>query len=661
MKWMRIITVVGIGALLAAAAAAAPDETAPVTLDLANADVESVVKLAAEVTGRNFVVDPRVKGTVSVISGQPVPRSQLYALITSALRMQGYAVVESDGVTKVLPDAEARMHTPPAANTVRGRGDRLLTQIFQLHSGTATALVPVLKPLLGANSVIAAMPSGNTLLVTDYAENLRRLADIVAALDSNNGPDIEMIPLHHAAAIDVAAQLTRLFDAPGNGAEPGRLVIQADNRSNSLLVRAGSAQRLAQLRSLAEQLDQANGGGGNIHVVHLKNAEATALARTLRAIVGGSAAAPAPAAVPPTTPAAATTGANPASAPLARVAGGAAGPTDQGGFIQADPATNALIITAPEPVYLNLRQVIDQLDRRRTQVFIEALVVEMTNSLADEFGVQWQVGANSAKNGGIIAGTNFSTGGANIFGLAENLYTAKTTGNLGIASGLNIGFFNNPAGIGGLVRGLASDSRANILSTPSLLTLDNEEARIVVGQNVPFLTGQYAQSSSSATATPFQTIERKDVGLTLRVKPQISEGGTVRLQIEHEVSSVQQDTASGPITSKRSIDSTVLVDDGTIVVLGGLMEDSVTKGTEKIPALGDLPVIGNLFRYNTSNRAKTNLMVFLRPRIVRNSAGGERITADRYADLLDGQRGFNRRENVEDGPQLAPAKDHAKP
>jgi len=650
MNWMRIIVVWNLLSLLALAATAAAGESDPVTLDLANADIESVVKLAAEVTGRSFVIDPRVKGTVNVVSGQPIPRNQIYPLITSALRMQGYAVVESNGVTKVLPDADARMHAPPAA-AGQGRGDRLLTQIIQLRNGSAAALVPVLKPLTGANSLIVASPTGNALLVTDYAENLRRLVDIVEALDGGVGPDVQMIPLRHAAAADAASQLARLFESSNTSADPGaRLIIQADGRSNSLLVRTGSAQRMAQVRSLAEQLDQASGSSGNIHVIRLKNAEATTLAKTLRAIVAGTTAGPTAPTVfgqgaPPT-------GTVPSNSSIASgISSESAQGGQSGGLIQADQATNALIITAAEPVYLNLRQVIDLLDLRRTQVYIEALVVELTTNRADEFGIQWQFGTRS-ENNSIVAGTNFSSGGRNIVSLAESVSSAKTTGTLGVATGLNIGFFNSVSGIGGLVRSLASDTRANILSTPSLLTLDNEEARIVVGQNVPFLTGQYAQSSSSATATPFQTIERKDVGLTLRVKPQISEGGTVRLQIQHEVSSVQQDTASGPITSKRSIESTVLVDDGTIVVLGGLMEDSVTKGTDKIPALGDLPLIGSLFRYNTDSRAKTNLMVFLRPRVLRNAEGGEEITAARYSELLAGQRSFNRSEDVEAGPQL---------
>ncbi|HTY99255.1 MAG TPA: type II secretion system secretin GspD, partial [Rhodocyclaceae bacterium] len=529
MNWLRLLA---LGLAATATVAAAAGDNDPVTLDLSNADVDSVVKLAAEITGRSFIVDPRVKGTVSVISGQPVPRSQLYPLITSALRMQGYAVVESNGVTNVLPDAEARTHAPPVGAGKAG-GDRVVTQIFQLHNGSAAALVPVLKPLVGPNSLIAASPGGNAILVTDYAENLKRLAQIVAALDAGNTQDVQMIPLQHAAAADVASQLSRVFEAGGAGNDPAaHVVIQPDSVSNSLLVRAGTAQRLAQIRALAQQLDQASGSSGSIHVVRLKNAEATTLARTLRAIVSGSIANPVQqqAAQGATGQNAVSTVSSGSLPPIARntvTDSGAGGGNQAGGFIQADATTNSLIITASEPVYLNLRQVIDQLDHRRAQVYIEALVVELTASLADEFGIQWQLGANK-NNSGVIAGTNFSSGGNNIFGVLENLSAAKSTGKLGISPGFNIGFFNTASGLGGLIRALASDTRANILSTPSLLTLDNEEARIVIGQNVPFLTGQYVQNSASATATPFQTIERKDVGLTLQVKPQISEGGTVR-------------------------------------------------------------------------------------------------------------------------------------
>jgi general secretion pathway protein D len=646
----------GLGPLVLAAVlatgpvAAAAEEQ--VTVNLVDADLEAVVKLAAELTGRNFVVDPRVKGSINVVSGQPVPRSLVYPLLASALRMHGYALVEAGGVTKVVPEAEARMHAPPTGG--REGGDRLATRLFTLRNGSAMQLVPVLKPLVGANSVINAFPGSNTLVVTDYAENLQRLATIIEALDGADSTELRLVPVRHASAVDLAQQLGRLLDggAPGTPNDGGpRFSVQADSRSNSLLLRADSPARLQKLLALVADLDQPQGETGGIHVVPLKNAEAVALAQTLRAVVSGTALLPAatttlPAMAAATGPGIGAQAAAPGTSVAATTALGTAA-----GFIQADPATNSLIITAPESIYRNLRQVVDLLDRRRAQVFIEALVVEITRDQAEEFGIQWQLGTGTGA-ARIAAGTNFSSGGRNIVGLAENLAKAEATGTLGVPPGLNIGFFNSNSGLAGLLRALAADNRANILSTPNLLTLDNEEARIVIGQNVPFLTGQYAQTGGAVTATPFQTIERKDVGLTLRVKPQISEGGTVRLQLQQEVSSVQDNTLAGPVTNKRAIESTVLVDDGRVVALGGLLEDGVSRGEDKVPGLGDVPGIGRLFRYETSKRAKKNLMVFLRPRIVRDAEATQAVSADRYAELLLGQRRFNTSAGFPGGPEL---------
>lgn len=628
-----------------------------VTINLVNADIESVVKLAAELTGRSFVVDPRVKGQVNVVSGQPVPRSLVYPLLTSALRMHGFAVVESNGVTKIVPETDARMHAPPPQIHGKG-GDRLVTRIFQLRNGSAAQLVPVLKPMVGANNSINAFTSANALVITDYAENINRLAAIIETLEQTDPADVSVIPIRHASAIDLAQHISRLLEghAPKQSGDGGPTSsVQADYRSNSLLLRADSPIMLQKLRTLIDALDQPTASAGNIHVVPLQNAEAAVLAKTLREVVSGS---------------------NPQSNVRSGIAPGLGTPgqgtsaqannqmanfpgqnsqaqtgSNTPGFIQADPATNTLIITAPDAVYRNLRLVIDQLDRRRSQVFIEALVVEITSDRAAEFGIQWQGGGRDGRSG-IIAGTNLSTGTRSIVGLIENIAQASSTGSVNIPPGLNVGFFHDGIGLAGLVRLLASDNRANILSVPNLLTLDNEEARIVIGQNVPFLTGQYAQTGSSVTPTPFQTIERKDVGITLRVKPQISEGGTVRLQLQQEASSVQENTQAGPITSKRSIESTVLVDDGMVIVLGGLMEDSIVKGEDKVPGLGDVPMIGSMFRYETSKRGKKNLMVFLRPSIIRDAASGQRLSSDRYASLVGRQQRFNTEERVDSGPEI---------
>jgi general secretion pathway protein D len=320
---------------------------------------------------------------------------------------------------------------------------------------------------------------------------------------------------------------------------------------------------------------------------------------------------------------------------------GGTGGGSSAGFIQADPTNNALIITASEAVYQNLRRVIDLLDKRRAQVLVEALIAELSSDRASEFGIQWLGAGTAGKGTTVIGGTNFGSGGSNILGLIQNVATAKTTGSLGVSPGFNLGAFSGKDGIGVLARMLETDAKANILSTPSLLTLDNEEARIVIGSNVPFLTGQYAQTGTTATATPFQTYDRKDVGLTLKIRPQISEGGLVRMQIFQEASSIQPGTlsnASGPITNKRSIETAVVVDDGGIIVIGGLIEDSYGMGEDKVPLLGDIPVLGALFRYDTRKRTKTNLMVFLRPKIIRDAAAYQGLTNDRYDYVIGEQQ-----------------------
>ena len=415
-----------------------------------------------------------------------------------------------------------------------------------------------------------------------------------------------------------------------------------DARTNALIVRAANPARMALVRSLVEQLDQPSASGGtaasgNIHVVYLRNADATRLATTLRAALaadrGGAAGAVTTGSV-----STGTTG-TPASAAAGSVAASAA--PSIGGQIQADPATNALIITAPEPQYRQLRAVIDQLDTRRAQVFVESLIAEVSADKAAEFGVQWQgpIGNRGDTNIGLL-GTNFRVGGANIVSLA----TQAASGTVAPSAGLNLGIAHQTNGVyvlGALARFLQGSGDANVLSTPNLLTLDNEEAKIVIGQNVPFVTGQYTNNNTANGAVnPFQTIERRDVGLTLRVKPQISENGTVKLQIYQEVSRLDPASLASPsglITNKRSIESSVLVDDGAIVVLGGLLQDDYGNTQEKVPGLGDIPVLGHLFRAETRSRKKTNLMVFLRPVVVRDGSATEALSMGRYQQMRTDQ------------------------
>ena len=414
-------------------------------------------------------------------------------------------------------------------------------------------------------------------------------------------------------------------------------------RTNSLIIRAANPARLSLVRSLVVQLDQPSATGaraasGNIHVVYLKNADATKLAATLRAAMSaqGSTGLPGninssmnlPSATP--TPTGSTLGQNNATPQVST-----------GGQIQADPATNSLIITAPEPQYRQLRAVIDMLDQRRAQVFVESLIAEVSADKAAQFGVQWMSGTGTGSNTVGLLGTNFGTGNTNLL----NIAAGAAAGTLVAPTGLNVALGqqrNGALALGAVARFLQTDKNSNVLSTPNLLTLDNEEAKIVIGQNVPFITGSFTSAAPGST-NPFTTVERRDVGLTLRVKPQISENGTVKMQIYQEVSSVDQNSTNSPtglITNKRSIESHVLVEDGAIMVLGGLLQDDTNNNQEKVPGLGSMPFFGNLFKSESRRRNKTNLMVFLRPVVVRDGAATEALSRGRYELMRIDQQGF---------------------
>ncbi|MDB5880600.1 MAG: gspD [Ramlibacter sp.] len=647
----------------------------PVTLNFVNADIEAVARTMAAITGRNIVVDPRVKGTINLSTDRPVSPQVAYNQFLSAVRLSGFTVVESGGLLKLVPEADAKLQSGAVSVGRPTAGNQIVTQIFRMNFEPAANLVPILRPLISPNNTINVNPSNNSLVITDYADNLQRIGRIIAALDVSNATDVDVIPLTNALASDLAPVVQRLVDSSGGptsgvaGQPPVqgqsdssfRTTVIPEVRSNTLLVRAANPARLNLVRALIARLDQpgAQSASGNIYVVYLKNAEATRLAVTLRAAMaatatsagtaaGGAAGAAGGGAV--NTPTAATaaagataTGASPqATAPTQQVA-----QPSTGGQIQADPATNALIITAAEPQYRQLRAVIDMLDSRRAQVFVEGLVAEVdTNKLA-QFGVQWQTPLNSTNSGTVgVIGTNFNLGNGSNPSIISLATQNGTLGSVPPAGGINIGTLSKIAGnfvLSSIANFLQSTGDGNVLSTPNLLTLDNEEAKIVVGQNVPFVTGSFTNTgATNGSVNPFQTIERKDVGLTLRVRPQISENGTVRLQIFQEVSSVDPasvNSPSGLTTNKSSIESNVLVDDGAIVVLGGLLKDSYTDSDQKVPGLGDVPVLGNLFKSTQRNRVKTNLMVFLRPVVIRDAAQSDALSLDRY-ELMRGKQGM---------------------
>ncbi len=659
----------------------AAGEKEDITLNFVNADIQSVIKTVGLITGKNFLIDPRVNGTVNIVSANPVSKDLVYPILLSALRLQGFAAIEERGFVKIVPEADAKVNFSVTSDKpLATGGDRIVTQVYPLQYENAAQLLPVLRPLITPNNVIAAYPGNNTLVITDYAENVKRLNKIIQSIDQPNQGEIQSIPLKYASAVDVATMLGRLLpEASQPAAVPGaapRLVLSVDPRSNSLFVRSDNPSYVNRIKALVAGMDTPSAAGGNIRVVYLRNAEATKVAETLRALLGGGQAslgAQLPGTTAPT-PFALTT---PQAVPTAVPAYGTTPTTTAqtpSSSIQAYPATNSLVIIAPENVYNQLRAVIDKLDARRAQVFVEALIVEVSSTKAAEFGVQWQDLSGVNRSGAnIIGGTNFTAGSGGSTG--TNILTASAgIGNGDLSSlggGLNVGVVRGIITIGGkqflnltaLARALENDSAANILSTPNILTLDNEEAKIIVGQNVPFITGSYTTTGTTGSTTnPFQTIERKDVGLTLKVKPTVAEGGSVKLQIFQEVSSVTSDArtfgSADVITNKRSIESTVLVDDGQIIVLGGLVQDNAQRNRSAIPLLGSIPVLGNLFRSETRNRTKTNLMVFLRPYVLRDDAAGAQITGDRYEYILRQQLNAKPPDHLIlpnfDGPRLAP-------
>jgi general secretion pathway protein D len=639
-----------------AANPANPGSTAePVMLNFVNADIDAVVRAIGQYTSRTFVVDPRVKGTLSLVTERPVTREQAYEQLLTALRLQGFTIVQTGSVARVLPEADAKLQggavVSPQASAPRG--DQLVTQVFRLQYESATAMVPILRPLIAPNNTISAYPQNNTLVITDYADNLRRIQRIIESIDTPATSETEIVPVRFGLAMEIATVVNRMLDegarAAGQAIDAGqRVSVLAEPRTNALILRAPSAARMMIAKSLIAKLDQPALTPGNINVVYLRNAEATKIAPLLRAIIssdptfvpqaGGSGLSPSTGA---TTGAGLTTqqptlGAAAPGQPPAASAGGT-GPLS--GMIQADAATNSLIITAPEPLYRNIRQIIDKLDVRRAQVVIESLIAEVSAEKAAEFGIQWQSLGNINDSGtNFIGGTNFGGPGQNILGIAQNVGSAGQGLNIGLVRGVvNIPGIGEVLNLGVLARALETKADANILSTPTIQTLDNEEAKFLVGQNIPLITGSYANTGAGGTAAgvnPFQTFERRDIGLQLRVRPQISEGGVVRLAIYQELSSIQNTLTAaqgGIITNKRSFESMVLVEDGNIVVLGGLIEDKTDNSRQQVPILGNIPIIGELFKYENRKRTKTNLLVFLRPYVVRDEATSSALAMDRYA------------------------------
>ena len=670
------------------------DEGDRVTLDFVNADIGAVIRAIGQFTGRTFIIDPRVKGTLTLVSERPVTRRQAYDELLSALRMQGFTLVESPepgGIARVVLEADAKLQgsrvVAPAA--VAPAGDQVVTQVFRLQYASASNLVPVLRPIIAPNNTITAYPADNSLVITDYAANLRRLAQIIEAIDTPASARIAVLPLQHAIASDLAALLDKILNpASHNGpaADPGqRVLVKADPRTNSLIVQTASPARLQQVKTLVARFDMADTTPGNIHVVYLRNAQAVKLAPLLRAILSSD----------PTflQKASAGTGLSPGGSFSGNGAsggsafggssmgtnsltgsssggassgggstggggssGGGGGESSGGsgaggphsalaGLIQADPATNSLIVSAPDALYRNIRVIIDRLDERPAQVLIESLVVQLSGDTAAQFGIQWQsLHGLSSSSTAVIGGTNFGGIGQNIIAGAQNLTSLGQGLNIGVVRGtVNIPGVGQVTNMGMLASALESIANANILSRPNILTLDNEEGKFLVGQNIGLLTGSYASTGIGTTTAgagvlPFNTYERQDVGLQLRVKPQVSAGGRVRLSIYIEDSSVVAATAASgnPTLNKSSFETSVIVDSGSFVVISGMIQDQATENLYKVPVLGDIPYLGALFRYDSRERIKTQTLVFLRPTVLRTDAESSAVALDRY-DYIRGE------------------------
>ncbi|WP_411388047.1 type II secretion system secretin GspD [Pseudomonas sp. MPB23] len=638
----------------------------PVQLNFVDADIQAVVRALSRATGQQFLVDPRVKGNLTLVSEGQVPAHQAYDMLLAALRMQGFSVVDVGGVAQVVPEADAKLLGGPMYSA---GSSGMQTRTFRLQYENAVNLIPVLRPIVSPNNPINAYPGNNSIVITDYAENLARVAQIINGIDTPSAIDTDVVSVQNGIAVDIAAMVSELLETQGAD-QTQKINVIGDPRSNSIIIRSGSPERTELARNLIYKLDNAQSNPSNMHVVYLRNAQATKLAQSLRGLLTGESDAgvsdeargklsamggnsktgqgtgSAQNSSGTSTGSVAQSGYGQTSGASSGTSSGSTASEPDTAFsaggvtLQADATTNTLLISAPDPLYRNLREVIDMLDQRRAQVVIESLIVEVGEDDATEFGVQWQAG-NLAGSGGF--------GGVNLGG--SGLVSTGKTGIDVLPKGLNIGVVNGTVDIPGigkvldlkvLARALKSKGGTNVLSTPNLLTLDNEAASIFVGQTIPFVTGSYVTGGGGTSNNPFQTVQREEVGLKLNVRPQISEGGTVKLDIYQEVSSVDTRTSvdAGTVTNKRAIDTSILLDDGQIMVLGGLLQDGYSQSNDAVPWLSSIPGLGALFRNEKRSVSKTNLMVFLRPYIIRDSGAGRSITLNRYEFMRRAQGGL---------------------
>ena len=566
------------------------------TLNFNNTDITAVVAAVSEMTGRNFIVDPRVKGKVTVISKHGMKPDEVYQVFLSILKVHGYAVIPGEQVTKIVPEVNAKQDAVRTSSSRRpGSGDEFVTRVVEIKYVDAAQLVPILRPLVPQRGHLAAYPASNVLIISDSAANIQRLVDIINRIDLSATDEIEVISLNHASASELVRIVGQLDKAGAKGASK-KLKLVADDRTNSILLSGDKNARL-RIRVLISHLDTPLEIGGNTQVIYLRNAVAKDLVSVLTGI-----------------------------SKSVGTAGSKAATPQQGKVnIQADENTNALVITAPPDMFRSLRSVIQKLDVRRAQVKVETVIADVSSDATREMGVQWAAAGASGSNDPV--GVISFNGGSDIAGILADPPT--------VSDGLNLGFGKLTAGafrFAGLIRALAADAHTNVLSTPTLVTMDNEEAEIVVGQNVPFITGQYSSTGSGSTpSNPYSTVERQDVGITLKIKPQINEGNAIKMDVVQEVSSIAASSIGVDlITNKRSIKTSVMIEDGQALVLGGLIKDDLLESEQRVPGLGDIPILGWLFKYKKIQKVKTNLMVFMHPMILKDAATTAAITNHKY-------------------------------
>ena len=591
-----------------------------ITLNLKQADIRALISTVSKFTGKNFVIDPRIKAKVTVVSSNPMSEKEVYEVFLSILQVHGYAAVPVGHIIKIVPEVNAKQGPLPVVTDDRNTGDELITRVIILNYVPAAQLVPILRPLVPQQGHLAAYNPTNTLIITDHAANIKRLNRIIRSIDKPESDELEIIPLQHASANELVRILNSL-NRSGGKASAKKVTLAADERTNSILMSGERATRLRIRATIAHLDTPLENDSGNTHVIYLKYAKAQDMVKILTGVQKSATKA----------------GGKIIKLPNNR---------KQNNFdIQSDEATNALIITAGPDVIRRMKSIISQLDIRRAQVLVESIIAEISNNKSKEYSAQFAV---AGKQGGGTAPIGVGSFGGGIGNLiAASLNPAAAAG--AINDGITIGVGSNKGTrFAFLLKALNANGATNILSTPSIVTLDNQEAEIVVGQNVPFVTGSFTNTGGTAGATnPFQTIQRKDVGITLKVTPQINDGDTIKLDIDQEISSVAASagSASDLVTNKRTLKTSVLVEDGEILVLGGLIDDVARDNVQKVPILGDIPLLGALFRSHSTSKDKQNLMIFMRPSILRDKNAAMLKTNEKYnylraQQIQAGENGF---------------------